>query len=170
LTPERFGLDSDPPTITVLACYAKNGREAVQPIAAALADRRHPWLARKPLGRPLFGGMTRPRRSAEILRVDLAAAGIPYETPSGVIDFHARRATYISHLVSSGVSVKTCQVLARHSTAAMTIEIYAKASLHDAQGAVEALPDLATIPKHRYHKDFSPSSEGRCPTFAPRHQ
>jgi integrase len=35
LTPGRFDLDSDPPTVTVPACYAKNGREAVQPLSRA---------------------------------------------------------------------------------------------------------------------------------------
>ena len=85
---------SDPPTVTVMACYTKNGREAVQPIAAGLADRLRPWLARKAPGRPVFDGMT--DRTAEMLRVDLEAAGIPYETASGVADFHALRAAYVS--------------------------------------------------------------------------
>jgi hypothetical protein len=77
-----------------------------------------------------------------MLRVDLEAAGIPYETASGVADFHALRAAYITHLIYSGASVKTCQTLARHSTPSLTIGLYAKASLHDIKGAVENLPDL----------------------------
>jgi hypothetical protein len=77
-----------------------------------------------------------------MLRSDLVAAGIPYETGTGVIDFHALRGTYVSHLVASGASVKVCQTLARHSTPSLTIGIYAKASVHDLTGAVEALPDL----------------------------
>jgi hypothetical protein len=77
-----------------------------------------------------------------MIRVDLEAAGIAYETPSGEVDFHALRGCYISFLVSSGASVKTCQTLARHSTPSLTIGIYAKASLHDISGAVDALPDL----------------------------
>jgi integrase len=140
LTPERFSLGSDPPTVTVLAGYAKNGTEAVQPIAIALADRLCPWLADKTPGRPVFDGMT--HRTAEMLRVDMEAAGIPYETASGVADFHALRAAYVSNLVASGASVKTCQTLARHSTPSLTIGVYAKVSLHDIKGAVENLPDL----------------------------
>jgi integrase len=97
LTPERFNLDARPPTATVLACYAKNGSEAVQPLPASLADRLRPWLARRPPGRPVFDGMT--DRTADMLRVDLEAADIAYETASGVLDFHALRGTYISHLV-----------------------------------------------------------------------
>ena len=140
LTPDRFALDADPPTVTVMACYAKNRTEAVQPIAAGLADQLRPWLKTKAPGRPVFDGMT--ERTAEMLRVDLEAAGIAYETASGVADFHALRAAYVTNLVASGASVKTCQTLARHSTPTLTIGLYAKVSLHDIKGAVENLPDL----------------------------
>ena len=140
LVPERFDLESDRPTVTVLACYSKNGKEAVQPISAALADRLRPWLATRCPGEPVFGKLT--HRTAQMLRVDLKAAGVPYGTDQGFADFHSLRAVYISDLVSSGASVKTCQTLARHSSPSLTIGIYAKASLHDINGAVEGLPDL----------------------------
>lgn len=143
LTPERFKLDGDPPTVTVLACYSKNGQEATQPIALALADRLRVWLAGKPRGKPVFARMPI-HQTAAMLRGDLKAAGVPYETSEGCATFHASRGTYVSNLVSSGASVKTCQVLARHSDPALTIGIYAKASLHDINGAVGALPDLTT--------------------------
>jgi site-specific recombinase XerC len=140
LVPERFHLDDDPPNIVVRAAYAKNDQEAIQPIPTVLADRIRPWLAFRAPGKPVFEGMT--DRTAEMLRVDLEAAGIPYETSEGVVDFHASRGSYITHLVASGASVKTCQTLARHSTPSLTIGVYAKASLHDIKGAVEELPDL----------------------------
>lgn len=142
LTPERFRLDDNPPTITALGCYTKNRQEAVQPIAASLADLLRPWLARKRRGAPVFEGMN--GRTAEMLRIDLKAAGVPYENEEGIADFHASRNTYISNLVSSGASVKTCQTLARHADPSLTIGIYAKSSLHDVQGAVEKLPDLTS--------------------------
>ncbi len=150
LTPERFDLASRQPTATVEACYSKNGREAVQPLPQSLADRLRPWLASKAPERPVFDGMT--KRTADMIRIDLEAAGVPYETGSGIVDFHALRGTYISHLVSSGASVKTCQTLARHSTPSLTIGIYAKASLHDVSGAVEALPDLGGEPEPKPEK------------------
>src|SRR5262249_41923372 len=78
LTPERFNLEGDPPTVTARACYTKNGKEAVQPLALALADRLRPWVALRAPGRPVFEGMT--DRTADMLRVDLDAAEIPYET------------------------------------------------------------------------------------------
>src|SRR5262249_37833588 len=71
LTPERFALDADPPTVSARAGYCKNKREAVQPIPLALVEWLRPWLAGKvPLG-PVFHGM--PRRAAKMLRVDLEA-------------------------------------------------------------------------------------------------
>ena len=43
LTADRFALDADPPTVTVMTCYAKNRTELVQPIAGGLADQLRPW-------------------------------------------------------------------------------------------------------------------------------
>ncbi len=83
-----------------------------------------------------------------MLAIDLKAAGIEPESDSGIVGFHALRGTYISHLVSPGASVKTCQTLARHSSPVLTIGIYAKASLHDIAGAVESLPDLTPTQPH----------------------
>ena len=144
LTPERFDLAANPPTATVPAGYTKNGREAIQPLSAALAARLAPWLGHPSrLAVPIFN---MPDRTAEMIRVDLKAAGIEYETPSGFADFQSLRGVYISNLVSSGASVKTCQVLARHSTPSLTIGLYAKASLHDIKGAVAGLPDPSKPP------------------------
>ncbi len=145
LYPGSFRLDANPPTIVCEAAYTKNGQLAEQPISEALAALLWPWVAHLEADRPVF---TLPDRAADMIRADLEAAGIPYTTSSGVIDFHALRATYVSHLVASGASVKVCQTLARHSTPSLTIGIYAKASVHDLAGAVEALPDL-TAPTPR---------------------
>ena len=75
-----------------------------------------------------------PDKTAVMIRHDLEAAGIPYETREGRVDFHSLRATYVSALVASGASVKVCQTLARHSTPSLTIGVYARASLHDIAG------------------------------------
>jgi integrase len=144
LTPESFDPDGDPPTVTAKAAYTKNKREAVQPIPGWLVERVRPWLARKDPGKPVFRGMT--HHTAEMLRHDLEAAGVPCETPEGVVDFHALRTASITNLVASGASVKTCQTLARHRSPTLTIGIDATASLHDITGAVESLPDLTAAP------------------------
>src|SRR5262245_20718317 len=77
-----------------------------------------------------------------MLEADVKAAGIATETEAGILDFHALRNSFISHLVAARASAKTCQVLARHSTPTLTIGRYAKVSVDDVEGAVNALPDL----------------------------
>ena len=64
---------------------------------------------------------------------------------SGVVDFHASRVSYITNLVASGASVKTCQTLARHSTPSLTIGRYAKTTPPEIKGAVESLPNPTSI-------------------------
>ena len=52
-----------------------------------------------------------------MLRVDLEAAGVPYEDESGQTgDFHAFRHTFITLLNQAGVPLATAQKLMRHST------------------------------------------------------
>ena len=87
LTPERFDLASNPPTATVPAGYTKNGKEAAQPLPPPWPLGWPPGLATRPPGRPVFDV---PERTAEMLG-DLEAAGLPYETPSVVADFHSLR-------------------------------------------------------------------------------
>lgn len=142
LTRDSSRLDNTPPAIVCEAGYTKNGRTAAQPIAEVLANHLRPWVSSLSPGRP---ALNLPDKTAEMLRVDLKAAGIGYETSAGVVDFHALRATYVSQLVASGASVKACQVLARHATPSLTIGVYAKASLHDITGAVESLPNLSAV-------------------------
>ncbi len=139
LTPDRFNLSADPPTVTVPAAYTKNKREAVQPIAPALAAMLAPWVATLPAGEPAFRV---PDRTADMIRVDLKAAAVPFETPAGRVDFHALRVTFISYVVAGKASVKVCQELARHSTPILTIGLYAKADADDMQDAVATLPDF----------------------------
>jgi len=138
LTPESFRLDADPPAVHLKAENAKNRREVHQPIARGLADHLRRWLADRPLGERVFPF----RRSATsvAIRRDLKAAGVPRETVEGVIDFHALRTTYVSRLVASGTDVKTAQTLARHSTPALTIGLYARTTTESTVAAVENLP------------------------------
>lgn len=134
LTSESFQLDGDAPTIACAAAYTKNRRLALQPIRRADADRLRLFLAGRPLGEPVFRVTW---SAARMLRVDLTAAGIPYQTTAGVVDFHALRHSYISNLIESGVDPKTVQVLARHSTITLTIDRYSHSSEERKRRAIE---------------------------------
>lgn len=134
LTPERFALDGDEPTITVLACYAKNGREAVQPITPELADSLRPLVEGKPRGKPVLAV---PEKTARMLKADLARAEIDYRDEDGrIVDFHALRGTYITHLIESDAKPKVVQALARHSTIVLTLERYTHLGRDDLRAAL----------------------------------
>jgi hypothetical protein len=60
-----------------------------------------------------------------MIRIDLAAVGIPVETggPEGTEtrDFHALRACYISNVIRAGADLKQAMTLARHSDPKLTV-------------------------------------------------
>ncbi len=102
--------------------------------------RGEPAPARLPACEPLFNvpsGLTRiPNR-------DLHAAGIPNrDERDRVLDIHALRVTFCSHLCAAGVPLRTAQVLMRHSKPELTANIYSDPKLLDIVGAIESLPRL----------------------------
>jgi len=139
LRPESFGLDDAPPVVVVACAYTKNREEARQPLPPALVEPLRQWLAGKEAGREVF---KLPDKTAKMMRVDLVAAGIPYATAEGVADFHSLRHTYVSRLVRSGVNVKLCQELARHSTPVLTLGRYTHVDMQDKATALTMVPAL----------------------------
>lgn len=88
------------------------------------------------------------QNTARWVRVDLAAAGIPYQDSAGRFeDFHCLRHTYVTEVVRSGATVKEAQTLARHSSPQWTLQIYAHARLHDLERTLERLPSATTEAK-----------------------
>ena len=146
LTPSSFRLDDRPPVAVCESGYTKNHQRAEQPLPASSLPALRAWLASKPARQHVFDGVPRPRTGL-MLKLDLERAGIPFETPEGVIDLHSLRHGYITTLALSGVPVKTLQTLARHADPRLTLGVYAHASLFDTSGAVEALPDLTRSPQ-----------------------
>jgi len=146
LTPESFELDADVPVVTLPARHAKNRRTKVQPLPADLVELLRVYLADKPAGRPIWGGTwARDRKGAEMLRIDLEVAGVPYavEGPDGPLfaDFHSLRHTYLTLGGRAGIDLRTLQELAGHSTPTLTAR-YSHRRLHDLAGAVEKLPSM----------------------------
>lgn len=121
-------------------------------IASWLADRlrklqtearkgRKPIPARLPASTPLFNvptGLTR------IFDRDLAVAGIPKrDERNRVVDVHALRVTFGTHLCAAGVPLRTAQAAMRHSKPELTANIYTDPKLLDVAGAIASLPALA---------------------------
>lgn len=142
LTPRSFRLDDPIPTVTVAAGYSKHRREDVQTLRKDVAEILRPYLAAKPADQPVWPG-TWVDNAAEMLRLDLEPAGIPYEEAGQVFDFHGTRHKFISDLAANGVHPKMAQILARHSTITLTMDHYTHLQLHDQTAALEKLPPLS---------------------------
>ena len=96
-------------------------------------------------GTPLF---ELPQGLTKAFKRDLAHAGIPQTDDRGrCVDIHCLRHSYITHLAQAGVPLATLQKLARHSTPALTQNIYVHLGLDDLGEAIGALPDLDTAPQ-----------------------
>ena len=67
-----------------------------------------------------------PSHPAREMDKDLEAAGIPKETNDGKLDFHALRTGYIILAFEAGANSKEAQTLARHCSAHLTENIYAR--------------------------------------------
>lgn len=128
-------VDAEGLTVRVKAAYTKNRREAVQPLPpgtlAALLALPPPH---EPLA-PVFPVVPQ----TKVLRGDLLRAGIPYETPEGVADFHALRVTYATSLARTGVSLAQAQELMRHSDPKLTANVYTRLELRDGHAAVAGI-------------------------------
>jgi len=139
------------------AADAKNRKCAGIPLRKDLATELRTWLKarlvelqaearaagkpipmRLPPGTRLFNvpsGLTR------IFDRDLAVAGIPKrDERNRVVDVHALRMTFCSHLCAAGVPLRTAQVAMRHSKPELTARVYSDPHLLDVAGAVASLP------------------------------
>src|SRR5262249_43371381 len=101
IMPESF--DWQAPSGTVAAGYTQNGREATLPLPLDLVEDLAAFVAMLPPGTPVF---PLPRgKGAEMLRVDLKAAGIPYRDAAGLVfDFHSLRCETATLADAAGVS------------------------------------------------------------------
>lgn len=79
------------------------------------------------------------------LRVDLAAAGIPYETDRGRVDFHAIRKCYATALKDLGVSPDLRRQLARHASFELTDRTYTDRWDEELREAVARLDSWLTV-------------------------
>jgi integrase len=126
LTPDWLDLDATTPTVTLRASDDKRRRGAVLPLHPELAAALRAHVAGIPSGGRLWpGAWAEHFDAATMLRADLATAGIPYVDARGrYFDFHGLRHQFITSMARAGVPLTTMQRLARHSSPALTANIY----------------------------------------------
>ncbi len=152
LTADSLSLKDNPPLITLEASKSKRRRIDRQPLPSWLAEQLGVWLRSRELKSVLLSGAgsklwpgSWAGRAAEMLRIDLAVAKIPYVDSAGhTFDFHALRHQYITSLTTGGLHPKMAQQLARHSSIDLTMKRYTHLNLHDVAGAVEQVADPTT--------------------------
>jgi len=136
LVPGSFDLKGG--FVILPAVISKRRRAEKQPIGQDILTALTELIRSTKPGQPLWPG-TWHERAADMLRVDLAAAGIAFETAEGVFDFHAIRHLFISDLIASGVNPKEAQILARHSTIELTLGRYSHVQAEKLREVVEKL-------------------------------
>jgi integrase len=142
LTPESF----DGESVTILAGYAKNGQTATLPLPADVASDLAAWIKAKPVGESVF---PLPGRGADMLKIDLETAGLPYRDASGLVfDFHSLRCQTATLADQAGCSPRVVQRLMRHSTLELTGR-YTRPRPVDLEAAAQSLPNLRPAPRNR---------------------
>ena len=143
LTRANFRLDDAEPTVWLPGDSTKNRESAELPLRPATVEGLRAYLAGKHPKTALFTNMPIVTDVAYMLRFDLKAAGIAYETESGKVDFHALRGTCLSWLAAANVPVKTLQTFARHSDPRLTMNLYARTLRGTMADAAGRLPELS---------------------------
>lgn len=142
LTPAHLSLDGEQPTIALSAGRAKNRKRTVQHISKALANELGEAVKGLADDKPLWPG-TWVRVAAKMLRIDLAAAKIPYKV-DGVdgpvyADLHALRHTFGSWLDHAGLTLKQMMNQMRHVDPRLTTARYGKAQAQELSDAANRL-------------------------------
>lgn len=146
LTPADFDLDSG--IVTLPARFNKNRKTKEQPIPRDVVEQLRCYLSDRPTNVPVWGVSWSGKHGAQMIRIDLEAAGIPYSVPGPdgpeYADFHALRHSYLTLGGRSGIDLRTLQELAGHSSPTLTAR-YSHRRLHDLAGAVEKLPSIVPL-------------------------
>ena len=117
-----------------------------------------PLPARLPDDAPLFNV---PADLVRTLDRDLRVAGIPKRDDRGrVLDIHALRHTFGTHLSKGGVAPRIAQAAMRHSTLELTMNVYTDPRLLDVAGALDALPALPPIDRPDAQRPRATGTDG----------
>jgi len=117
-------LDLEEGGLLLEAAWTKNRQAGFQPLPRWLMERLRKAAKGKKPNDPL---LVVPSLPARALDEDLKRAGISKHTSEGKLDFHVCRVAFVSWILEAGASAKEAQVLARHASADLTMNVYARA-------------------------------------------
>ncbi len=178
-------LDVERQGLRLHAEWTKNRRDGFQPLPRALVTRLATFHAsgeaRERYERAYLRCDSKqtapddpllfvPGHAARALDLDLDRAGVSKVTDEGKVDFHACRTAYVTLLINAGAGLKEAQSLARHSTARLTMDTYARAQgsrlteLSEAVGAAVLLPKSTTCAQRKNRPTTKSCKSARCRT------
>ncbi len=143
------------PYLDLDAKAAKSGHGASIPLRADVVDELRQHLAQRTnthYDDKLFEWPP----TIRIFDADCHAAGIAKTDERGrVIDIHALRHTFGTHLSASGVHPRTAMAAMRHSRMELTMNYYTDPTLLDIAGAVNSLPAFGAPARPKMTEDAS---------------
>ena len=133
--------DLDEATVTAEAKRCKNRKEAVQLLRRARLKPLRGFFAGRGASDRAFNMPTH-HYTADMLKADLAAAGIEYIDGAGrKADFHCLRHTLATALDQTGASLKERMTIMRHSDRSnLTLGTYTHVQSYNIRRAIENLP------------------------------
>ncbi len=129
-------------TVSVKPRNEKARRGATLPLRQELSEEIRAFTAGK---LPMTKALNVPTRTADMMQVDLMAAGIEYQSDAGFADFHALRHTFGTNLAKAGVTPQISQRLMRHSDPKLTQNLYTHLLVADLKTGTDKLPDYNQI-------------------------
>lgn len=162
-------LDVAGSSIYLAADYSKDRKEHRQFISPDLAVRLSVLTAGKHPDERLLGIPKGPNPAAYI-RADFEKANVVAVTDQGKATWHSLRKVYINNVIRSGADLKTVMELARHSSATMSMDVYAKAKpslLKNAVASVAAKIKASSgyIPVEKSGDSKAPANDSGRPKF-----
>ncbi len=131
--------DLDPfgPSIQLAADFSKDRKDHRQFITKDLSNKLAQLATGKNSDDRLLGIPKGPD-PATYISDDFRAADIKIVTDDGKASWHSLRKVFINNVIKSGADLKTVMELARHSSATMSMDVYAKAKPELLRKAVAA--------------------------------
>jgi len=157
--------DFDNLTVRVSGAYTKNKQEAVQRLRRETAAELKAFFSNRLPTAKAFGGSNKQLtdKTANMLKADLAGAGIPYVVDGLYFDFHALRHQTGTLLAAGGVHPKVAQAIMRHGDINLTMSRYTHTLTGQEAKAVEAMPDLSAPSSNQ---EIATGTDGRGGNFS----
>jgi integrase len=133
------------PYLALAANDAKNGQSANLPLRPDVVAELREYLSGR--GDRLDAKLFVNPPTIRVFDADIQAAGIAKtDHRDRVVDIHALRHTFGTHLSAAGVHPRTAMAAMRHSRIELTMNLYTDPVLLDIAGAVNSLPNFAARP------------------------